>query len=168
MRVLIIFLFLVNSIFAQIQNEQIKTSLNKNSLSFNIGTAILANGLGLKYERIIARKQLYYSISANVNFFRFSFFGAENHTVLSVSNGFITGIDERNHFDANVGLGWGYVNVESYGGIYGSGGSPASQYNQFLPVASCGYRYQVPNDGFIFRTGVGYPELLYISFGVSF
>ncbi|MEE3146177.1 MAG: hypothetical protein VX280_08415 [Bacteroidota bacterium] len=168
MRVLIIFLFLVNSIFAQTQNEQIKTSLNKNSLSFNIGTAILANGLGLKYERIIARKQLYYSISANVNFFRFSFFGAENHTVLSVSNGFITGIDERNHFDANVGLGWDYVNVESYGGIYGSGGSPASQYNQFLPVASFGYRYQVPNDGFIFRTGVGYPELLYISFGVSF
>lgn len=168
MRVLIIFLFLVNSIFAQTQNEQIKTSLNKNSLSFNIGTAILANGLGLKYERIIARKKLYYSISANVNFFRFSFFGAENHTVLSVSNGFITGIDERNHFDANVGLGWDYVNVESYGGIYGSGGSPASQYNQFLPVASFGYRYQVPNDGFIFRTGVGYPELLYISFGVSF
>ncbi len=168
MRVLIIFLFLVNSIFAQTQNEQIKTSLNKNSLSFNVGTAILANGLGLKYERIIARKQLYYSISANVNFFRFSFFGAENHTVLSVSNGFITGIDERNHFYANIGLGWDYVNVESYGGIYGSGGSPASQYNQFLPVASFGYRYQVPNDGFIFRTGVGYPELLYISFGVSF
>ena len=168
MKGVIIFLFLVNSTFAQTQIEQIKTSLNRNSLSFNIGTAILANGLGLKYERIIPRKHLYYSISANANFFRFSFFGVENHTVLYLSNGFITGIDERSHFDASIGLGWDYVNVESYGGIYGSGGSAASQYNQFLPVASFGYRYQVPNDGFIFRTGVGFPELVYLSLGVSF
>jgi len=33
---------------------------------------------------------------------------------------------------------------------------------------SIGYRMQKPNGHFIFRTGVGWPEALYIDLGVSF
>jgi hypothetical protein len=168
MRGLFLFLFLANSAFAQTQNQQIETRLNKNNLSFNIGTLIVANGVGLKYERTIPRKQLYYTISAGANFFQYSYFGLENHTVLYMGNGFITGIDKKNHFDASFGLGWDNVEKEtSYGGIFGSIASGGA-YKLLLPVVGVGYRYQVPNEGFIFRAGVGFPELVYLSLGVSF
>jgi len=43
------------------------------------------------------------------------------------------------------------------------------QHNVIFPVSgSIGYRIQKPKGHFIFRTGVGYPEALYIGLGVSF
>ncbi len=37
-----------------------------------------------------------------------------------------------------------------------------------LLAGNVGYRFQKPNGRFIFRTGVGFPEAIYISFGFSF
>lgn len=37
-----------------------------------------------------------------------------------------------------------------------------------LPAGNLGYRFQKPDGRFIFRTGVGFPEAIYISFGFSF
>ena len=168
MRVLFLFVFLSSLTFAQVNDTDGSNGLLKNSFSLNIGTAILATAAGLNYERVMPKKNMYYTLSAGVNLFRFVFFTTENHTVLSIRNGLITGLDARNHFEASIGLGWDNVNKEASGGIYGSGGSSASQYNQFIPVGNVGYRFQAPNKNFVFRTGFGFPELLYISFGVAF
>jgi len=167
MRVLFLFVLLSSFTYAQ-PDELALGTLQKNSFSLNIGTALLANGGGVKYERVMPKKNMYYALSAGVNLFRFDFFTTENHTVLFISNGFITGLDKRNHFEASIGLGWDSVNKEASGGIYGSGGSPASQYSQFIPVANIGYRFQGPNKDFVFRTGLGFPELIYVGIGVAF
>lgn len=37
-----------------------------------------------------------------------------------------------------------------------------------LPAGNVGYRFQKPRGRFIFRTGVGFPEAIYISLGFSF
>ena len=41
-------------------------------------------------------------------------------------------------------------------------------YNELHPSFSIGYRSQKPQSNFIFRTGVGWPETLYVGWGVSF
>ena len=167
MRVLFLFVLLSNFTYAQ-SDESAVGNLKQNSFSLNIGTALLANGGGVKYERLIPKNKMYYTLSAGANLFRFNFFTTENHTVLFISNGLITGLDTRNHFEASIGLGWDNVNKEASGGIYGSGGSSASQYSQFIPVANIGYRFQAPNKDFVFRTGLGFPELIYVGIGVVF
>ncbi len=168
MRVLFLFVFLSSQTFAQVNDADGSNRLHKNSFSLNIGTALLANGGGIKYERVIPKKSVYYTLSAGANLFRFDFFTTENHTVFSISNGLIMGLDTRNHFEASIGLGWDNVNKEASGGIYGSGGSSASQYGQFVPVGNIGYRFQAPNEDFVFRTGFGFPELIYVGIGVAF
>lgn len=37
-----------------------------------------------------------------------------------------------------------------------------------LPVVNIGYRYQKPGKNFLFRTGIGFPQIVYAGLGVSF
>lgn len=39
---------------------------------------------------------------------------------------------------------------------------------QIAPVVNLGYRFQKPGGDYIFRTGTGFPELLYLSVGFCF
>jgi hypothetical protein len=41
-------------------------------------------------------------------------------------------------------------------------------YNLFLPAGFMGYRFQKQNGNVIFRSGFGYPELLYVGVGIAF
>lgn len=41
-------------------------------------------------------------------------------------------------------------------------------YTDWTPVVSAGYRYQKPTGGFVFRTGIGFPDGVYLSFGLGF
>lgn len=45
---------------------------------------------------------------------------------------------------------------------------PRSEYQQILPAITIGYRYQKSTGGFLFRTGIGFPEIIYIGLGSSF
>ncbi|GEM_PF-2316273 len=36
------------------------------------------------------------------------------------------------------------------------------------PAAAIGYRYQKPKGGFVFRTGLGWVDGIYLSFGSAF
>ena len=171
MRVLFIFLLLSSVIFSQSNDVSDENTLKSNNISFSAGTALLAHGLGLMYQRIIQpnpTQHACFTLSANVNFFRVDFFGASNTLVFSARGGLLTGCNKRNHFEANFGAGLANVVEESYSGIYGSGGSSGSNYRAIYPAANIGYRFQVPNENFVFRTGIGFPELLYVGFGVAF
>jgi len=78
-----------------------------------------------------------------------------------------------------LSIGWGgspYINP-SFGFFTGSKKShfemtlgaitfPISDWFT-LPSATLGYRLQKIGGGFVFRTGVGFPEILYVSFGTS-
>lgn len=41
-------------------------------------------------------------------------------------------------------------------------------YTELTPALNLGYRYQKPGDNFLFRIGIGYPELYYIGLGICF
>lgn len=41
-------------------------------------------------------------------------------------------------------------------------------YTNITPAVSLGYRYQKPTGGFVFRTGIGFPDGIYLSFGLAF
>ena len=171
MRVLFIFLLLSSVIFSQSNDVSDENTLKSNNISFSAGTALLAHGLGLMYQRIIQPNPTQiacFTLSANVNFFRVDFFGASNTLVFSARGGLLTGCNKRNHFEANFGAGLANVVEESYSGIYGSGGSSGSNYMAIYPVGNIGYRFQEPNENYIFRAGIGFPELLYVGFGVAF
>ena len=162
MRLLFVFVLVVfasNITFSQFENTVFKNSLNGNNISVNIGSALIANGIGLKYERLIPRKKIYYTLIGGAHFYRVNFFGVENHSTLYISNGLITGLNKRNHFEASLGLGWDQVQYES---------APGSGYNAYFPAVNIGYRFQKPNESFVFRSGFGLPELIYFGFGLSF
>ena len=39
---------------------------------------------------------------------------------------------------------------------------------QIVPIVNLGYRFQKPGGDYVFRTGTGFPELLYLSLGFCF
>ena len=75
------------------------------------------------------------------------------------SNGLITGINKEKHFEASLGLGWEQVQYPN---------ASRSNYNTYIPAVNIGYRFQKPNESFVFRCGVGLPELIYFGFGRAF
>ena len=148
-----------NITFSQSENTDLKNSLNCNNISLNIGSALIVNGIGLKYERLIPRKKVYYTLMGGVHFNRINFFGVEDHLTVYFSNGLITGINKRKHFEASLGLG-----LDMYRYLHSTG----FRYVEFAPIFNIGYRFQVPDESYVFRSGIGYPELIYLGFGLSF
>ncbi len=157
--VLVLILAASNITFSQSENTDLKNSLNCNNISLNIGSALIINGIGLKYERLIPRKKVYYTLMGGVHFNRINFFGVEDHLTIYFSNGLITGINKQKHFEASLGLG-----LDKYRFHY----SRDFRYSEFAPIFNIGYRFQAPDESYVFRSGIGFPELLYLGFGLSF
>lgn len=91
----------------------------------------------------------------NINpFFRVGIAAATGFAVgthMAIEGGILTG-KGKSHFEITGGWHYGF-----------------SEWYDFLPIGgSVGYRYQKPEGGFIFRTGIGYTEGLYVGIGVRF
>ena len=69
-------------------------------------------------------------------------------------------------------IGRKYNKLEISAGIAGSNSkdrfSTLSCENCILPAGVIGYRYQNSQKPFVFKIGVGYPELIYIGLGFQF
>ncbi len=81
----------------------------------------------------------------------------------------------NNHFEAGGGLLLRYDRSfyqGNYGGTYWWGKSIEDPQRihctSLMPACYLGYRYQRPQGGFMFRTGGGWPEALYLGVGYSF
>jgi len=76
---------------------------------------------------------------------------ADNSRYVLAQGGIITG-KKNSHFEAALGACYLFDNnLEGY-----------------APALSAGYRLQKPGGHFMFRTGLGFPEDLYVGIGVSF
>ena len=83
---------------------------------------------------------------------------------------------KKSHLE--LGLGWGVLFEKSSYEIGVSnanypypGTSPEpsrGDYTNITPAVSVGYRYQRPAGGFVFRTGIGFPDGIYLSLGSAF
>ena len=76
---------------------------------------------------------------------------ADNSRYVLIQGGIITG-RKSSHFEAALGAVYLFDNdLEGY-----------------APALSVGYRLQKPGSHFMFRTGLGFPEDVYVGIGVSF
>lgn len=151
-------LFILSNSLVKAQDEKIdslKSNLNKNSINISLGPGgILALFLPahLSYERLFQGKVFG---SRNSTIADFGVGGAahwDGESPFIISRfGILTG-SRRIHFEAKAGVCYFWD-----GDLQG-----------LFPSVSVGYRKQKPGSGFIFRTGVGFPDALYVSWGYSF
>ena len=144
---------------AQLEKGVTQSKLDRNNISIDFGYAIIAFSASLKYELLVPTKKEYLQqgVSIGLNLHQVNFFSIQRYILPSLRYGLIFG--ERNHY------------FDLFGGVGLLYDRPINSWDdsEVTPVFNLGYRNQKPdNGGYIFRTGVGYPELLYISFGVSF
>ncbi len=80
----------------------------------------------------------------------------------------------KGHFEVNISAVRIYDQhryKDDKTGLYGYGpdyNAVKSDYVDFFPAGSLGYRFQKPDEHFVFRYGAGYPDGLYISLGAAF
>lgn len=135
--------------------DSLKVDLNKNSLNISLGPGgILALFLPahVSYERLYQGKVFG---SKNSSILDFGIGGAAHwggaSPFLISRFGILTGSGHR-HFEAKAGVC-----------VFWDG-----DFEGVFPSAAIGYRKQKPDSRFIFRTGIGFPDALYISWGISF
>jgi hypothetical protein len=133
--------------------------LNKNNVNFGLGSIIIASNVNSTYQRLKAHKKIYSVWSAGLNYFLVNFYSVDHLLIPSLRYGIMTGVDKQHHFEINAGPTL-LVGISKNKLDFAS-----SEFNFGFNV---GYRKQKPEDSRIFRVGLGFPELMYVSFGFSF
>ena len=133
--------------------------LNKNNVNFGLGYGVIAINANTTYQRLKAHQKIYSVWSAGLSYLFVGFFSDDHIFIPSLRYGIMTGIDKKHHFEINAG-------PQLLVGIYNDRLDFAA--SEFEFGFNVGYRMQKPQGSTIFRTGVGYPELLYVSLGFSF
>jgi len=133
--------------------------LNKNNVNFGFGFGVIALNVNSTYQRLKAHKKIYSVWSAGLNYLFVSFFSDDHLLIPAFRYGMMTGVDKEHHFEINAGphllVGINKNKLDF----------AASEFDFGFNV---GYRKQKSEDSKILRIGLGYPELLYFSFGFSF
>ena len=152
----VVFLLLANSSVSQYKSVTNKQHFKPNTIHLNPGTgipiALYVSGF-INYDRILKEKLFH----RNINLFaRASIGGTINWTDESIAallqTGLFTG-NKKSHFE--IALGGLYLYTFHNASV-------------FSPSGQIGYRYQKPQGSFVFRSGIGFPELFYIGLGVAF
>ena len=144
--------------FAQDSIPATTNGLNKNILYGSTGIFMYIFGASANVERII-----YYKESAFIKY-----------CLTKISFGSWADLwDSGSHFESHIGLAVIYNKSDYDSGViyeedYYKNKLTKSDYIEYHPSVAFGYRYQKSGGIFVFRTGVGFPEYIYVSFGISF
>lgn len=164
----------VNSQTLENNSDADLVDLHKNVFYGTVGFLPVSWGvLNTNYERLVKLKKesllKYYYLRLAIG--NFSSWGAEgSHYVIGATA--LSG-KSKHHFEVFGGLTILYDQVGYEIGVsnakYFSDPVP-SRWEFILPVpaAAIGYRLQEPGGRFVFRSGFGFPETIYISLGFSF
>lgn len=148
-------LWVINSYGQATPGDSIKPKMLKNSINLSLGPGgivILYVPAGLFYERMFQGERFLPKLTkfVDVGVGAAGYWEGESAFVFS-RYGILTG-HNKYHLEATLGA-VGYLNGDIIG---------------VLPAASIGMRSQKPNSHYVFRAGVGIPEAIYVSWGVSF
>ena len=153
---LIIFFLIIHNLSSAQDNEVLKQKQNpKNAIYATFGTFLFVNTIGIAYERnLLFRENAFLqSLWLKGRTTYMEDFDDDVNVYTDISTVFLLG-KKKASFELGLGMGL----------IYFPGNS------QFLPAPSfsAGYRYHKPGGGLILRTGLGYPDALYLSIGAAF
>ncbi|MBR9920603.1 MAG: hypothetical protein GYB31_07165 [Bacteroidetes bacterium] len=149
------------------------TDWNNNAVYGTVGYLILYGVVNGSYERNIYRSESGFFRAAAIRaaYGGYATWGEEgrDHSLSLIG---LTG-SGNNHFEAGLGLHarfdrLGYKIGVSNAEYFGEPKPGFNDYTMWWPHATAGYRFQKPDGWFVFRTGVGFPEAVYLSFGVAF
>ena len=131
--------------------------MNKNALVVNASPLLVYNYININYERTLKQHMWDKNISAFVKVGVGGFtdiWGSGGYTMAQF--GLLTGAN-KHHFEISAGGNLAFPKI-------GYRDKPIG----FPYAANIGWRIQDPNKKFIFKLGVGLPELLYFGLGFSF
>jgi hypothetical protein len=136
------------------QQDSIKEQENlykKNTFHGSVGTLLIGFTANIFYDRILSESEKGSKLSTFVRIgYQENILSFSQGRAFILEGGMLTG---RNfgHFESALGVA--YLQSEN---------------DVILPAFSIGYRGQKPNGNFMFRTGIGFPELLYFGIGLGF
>lgn len=131
----------------------------KNTLDVVYGTFGFTGALTTSYQRFLLKQPKVINLFLRLGFgkqFGFDVEENEDREVYLLNVGLATG-RRKHHFECGLGIVNDFVKNE--------------RYTNFLEVSGfVGYRIQSfrSKSPFVFRAGIGYPETLYMGFGLSF
>lgn len=149
---LCLLLICFGSIHAQQDSMKVSEKLYpKNVIHGSVGTLLIGFTASVFYDRILSESEngskfsTFMRLGYQENIFLFT-----QGRAFTLEGGMLTG---RNfgHFEAALGISYLQNGVDF-----------------FRPAFSVGYRGQQPNGNFMFRTGLGFPELAYFGIGLAF
>ena len=148
----------------QTEIDTVKVGLRKNVVHGTLGIYLLAN---VNYERMLGTsKDRGSSFWLRGGYGVYQTWGEEGtHYLIELTTLFFPG---SSHLEASVG----FVSMFAKSGYESdlSMGVPQAKsvYRDNSIAGVIGYRFQKPTGHFVFRTGIGFPEVFYTSFGFSF
>ncbi len=146
--------FLINLGSINAQQDSLRRFLKlskKNTIHGSVGTALLGYTANIFYDRMLSESQ-------DRRFSTFARVGYQSNLIIFtpagrafiLEGGMLTG-SNFGHFEGALGVT--YIQVGN---------------DVLRPAFSVGYRGQKPTGNFMFRTGLGFPELLYFGIGLAF
>lgn len=141
------------SLLAQSDTSNQNEKRNKSCIYGSLGTAFVYSNVSVNIEQQILYNpdKFFSTMSLRIGGGYWSSWGNEGYDIVGTIN-YLSG-SGGNHMEMGFGMAFSPGYDETYG---------------FIPAAHLGYRFQKPGGWMVFRAGVGVPEALYLSLGVSF
>jgi hypothetical protein len=137
----------------------------RHGLSANAGSAIFFSSAGIGYEcLLVSTSNLRLYAGAGGAFSAVIFFGISKGAFGFLDAHLVVG-NRNNQFETAIGA---FLYADLSYQSYSNNGSTFRGISTVLPLFRLGYRYQRPGTRFYFRTGIGFPDMLYVGFGGSF
>jgi len=132
------------------QDTEEPAPINKNSVQGTTGTMLVFFTANVNYERMVKELPKSY-LSVKAGFGGYASWNSSGQTY-SLSLVHLAG-KKNNHLESGAGLI--YLHEKGWE-------------SQLWPDLHIGYRYQKPDGELLFRTGLGFPEGLYLGAGFAF
>ena len=155
------------------QSEQVSSErVRKNVVQASAGFGGVIAAYSVNYERLVIQFEdnSLIGLWGKVGVGGWAEYGNNGGDYQQLTVGLLTG-KRRGHLELNFGGARMYnqQGFENYWMINDPQAKPVkSNYVRWNPVGSLGYRFQKPDGGILFRTGLGYPEGIFIGLGASF
>lgn len=155
-------------------NDTLNHGMQFNTVNISAGFFPVWGVMSFNYERKIKEKRtgLFKAYYLKGSGGKWSTFGGVGHLAELGFSG-LTGVG-RNHFEIHLGA-TSIIQTERYHREKDYPDNFPDQqpvllknYIKFWPAGSLGYRYQKPGNPFLFRTGIGFPDAVYMSLGLAF